>query len=188
MPIQIVNVTQADLDKLPPEIRGNARAMNLIRTVLTTFTKLEQMLGYDLVLVASGTPPVSTSPGVPATPGNLAPRRIAHGQPTHVPLADKSGRRRGKERIHRRGPFNDFRVLEVGDDAFLDSFILAAVREAEGYFIGDDLARGDVVYVFDHWSIIYSTDNTPTNPIPLFGVSTRTFRAWWRCHRKASPT
>jgi len=54
----------------------------------------------------------------------------------------------------------------------------------ELYIGGDDLARGNVVYVFDHWSIIYSTDNTPNNPIPLDGVSTRTFRAWWRCHRK----
>ena len=183
--MRIINVTQADLDKLPPEIRGNDRAMNLVRTLLTTYTKLEQMLGYDLVLVASGVPPEGSTPSTaPASPDPLAPRRIAHGQPTHVPLAHKSGRPRGKEEIHKRGPFKDFRVLEVGDDVFLGSFILAAVREAEGYFIGDDLARGDVVYVFDHWSIRYDKDNTPTNPLPLDGVSTRRFRAWWRCHRK----
>ena len=183
--MRIINVTQADLDKLPPEIRGNDRAMNLVRTLLTTYTKLEQMLGYDLVLVASGVPPEGSAPAPRPGPGsNLAPRRIAHGAPTHVPLVHKSGRRRGKEEIHKRGPFKDFRVLEVGDDAFLDSFILAAVREVDGYFIGDDLARGNVVYVFDHWSIITDRDNTPTNPLPLAGVSTRTFRAWWRCHRK----
>ena len=78
--MRIINVTQADLDKLPPEIRGNARAMNLIRTVLTTYTKLEQMLGYDLVLVASGVPPEGSAP---------APR-----PDTETPAARRSERRR----------------------------------------------------------------------------------------------
>ena len=129
-------------------------------------------------------PTPTPTPG-PQPSGALAPRKIAHGSTTHVPLADKSNRPRGTEKIHHKGPFRDFRVLEIGDNAFLDSFILLAVREVDGHFVGDDMVRGDVVYVFDHWSVIYDKDNTPTNPLPLAGVSTRTFRAWWRCHRKA---
>jgi hypothetical protein len=123
-----------------------------------------------------------TTPADPAVP---TPVTIAHGNATHVPMQHKDNRPRGTEQIRRIGPFNDFRTLEVGDDAFLDGFIMSAVRVVDGYIVGDDLAIDGVVYVFDHWSIKTSKDKTVTNPLKLDGVSTSTFRAWWRCYEAA---
>jgi len=111
------------------------------------------------------------------------PVRLVHSEPCHVPDCDKSNRPRGTEKIYRIGPFMDFRVLEVGDDAFLDGFIMDAVRLQNGYIAGDDMAHSGVVYVFDHFSVKTSKDKTYTNPLKTDGATGGSFRAWWRCYK-----
>jgi hypothetical protein len=71
--------------------------------------------------------------------------------------------------------------LEVGDDAFLDGFIMDAIRLENGYIVADDLSRAGVVYVFDHFSVKTSTNKTYDNPLKTEGISGGTFRVWWKC-------
>ena len=129
-------------------------------------------------------------PGPTPEPGALVPIKIACGGTCGVPMPDKSNRPRGTERIHRIGPFPDFRTLEVGggpgNDAFLDPFILDAIRISEDglWMAGDDMIRGSVTYKFDHFSPKTSSANDPRNPLPLDKVDTSSCRAWWRCHSK----
>jgi len=120
----------------------------------------------------------------PTPAGALVPIKLAHGAACHVPMCDKSNRNRGTEKIRRLGPFNDFRTLEVGDDAFLDGFIMDAVRLQDNVLCGDDREHSGVVYVFDHFSIKTSSNKTTTNPLNLDEVDKGCFRAWWRCYSK----
>lgn len=55
---KVIPVTQADIDRLPPEIRNNPELMTMVRTIVTTYTKLEQMLGVDVQLILNGLAPV----------------------------------------------------------------------------------------------------------------------------------
>ena len=69
MPV-IIKVTQSDIDKLPASIRDNPATMALIHTLVTTYTQLEALLGYDVVLVADPVPEPVAPPAVtqPVTP------------------------------------------------------------------------------------------------------------------------
>lgn len=60
---KIVNITQADLGKLPATIRDNPELMALVTTIVTTYTKLEKLLGYDLVLAAEPESEAAPAPG-----------------------------------------------------------------------------------------------------------------------------
>lgn len=63
---KIIKVTQADIQKLPAEIRGNPQLMALVNTIVTTYTKLEALLGYDLQLVMEETVAEAVVTAVPA--------------------------------------------------------------------------------------------------------------------------
>ena len=54
--MKIVNITQEDINKLPQEILSNPELMALVHTIITSTTKLEEMVGYDLVLIADKQP------------------------------------------------------------------------------------------------------------------------------------
>jgi hypothetical protein len=134
--------------------------------------------------------PIPTFPPIPfpttttTIPGVRPPIKLVHGDFCHVPLQDKSNKSRGKERIRSVGPFRDVRVLEVGDDAFLDSFIDVAFRIENNYAVADDFEHNDVVYVFDHFSVKTVKNKTYDNPLNLISINKGTFRIWWRCHSK----
>lgn len=175
---KIIKITQADIDKLPQDIRDNPAAMGLVNVILTTYTALEAMLGYDLVL-AVDTPTPDAPPVVtpPVEAGAPVPIKLAHGDSCGVPSGDKA-----KEHIWRIDPYSDVRFLEFKDDTFIGDFARDHFRVENDYCVADDFEHSGVIYAFDHFSVATSKDKTTTNPLKVGNKST--FRVWWNCYGK----
>lgn len=79
---KVLKVTQSDLDKLPAEVRNDPDKMAIVRdllhTLTTVATKLEALIGYDVVWVddpqaPKAEVPVTATPATPIAPATEKP-------------------------------------------------------------------------------------------------------------------